>query len=235
MPVITLAARGGAVARAMPRLKLARSRTSCFVASRHGGSDGYDLQIFDAKRHCYQGAVHTFHSTSRTTSSCTAAARSRIDVRTEDGDDIERDRPTPKVIDVPLVFVPGMKGSHLAFDDDEDSHLSASNTIKKKKTKKKKKRVWLTLGNLLNFPPRPDDDPSRDLSLPLTYDYDPPTHSNGEDGVNACAAHYPRQHRGRLVPDGIVDHIIEFNIGNNTSVDLNFLPFYGHTVRDALH
>jgi hypothetical protein len=236
----TLAVRGGAANRAiMRRLKSSRSScapASCFVASMYqgGSDDGYDLQSFAAKRQCYRGGVHTFHSTSGTTSSFTTEARSRVD----DGN-FERDRPKDdwKIVDVPLVFVPGMKGSHLAFEDDdsdsiadEDKHLSTSKT-----TKKKKERVWLTLGNLLNFPPRPDDDPSRDLSLPLTYDYDPPTHSKGEDGANAYAAHYPRQHRGRLVPDGIVDHIIEFNMGNNTSVDLNFLPFYGHTVRDALY
>ena len=86
-------------------------------------------------------------------------------------------------------------------------------------------RAWLTLSNLLNFPPKPDGCFERDLSLPLTYD---------SDG---------RQHRGKLVPDGIVDHIIEFGSGsstdendNNTTraknfVDLNFLPFYGHATR----
>ena len=45
------------------------------------------------------------------------------------------------------------------------------------------------------------------------------------------------------MPDGIVDHIIELNIGSgasirgdgmtNSSVELNFLPFYGHAVRDT--
>jgi len=120
---------------------------------------------------------------------------------------------TWKVVDVPLVFVPGMKGTHLAFEDDA--------LVKGKK--KKKTRAWLTLSNLLNFPPKPDGYFERDLSLPLTYD---------SDG---------RQHRGPLVPDGIVDHIIEFsgnNDGNdndatraNNFVDLNFLPFYGHTTR----
>jgi len=117
-----------------------------------------------------------------------------------------------KVVDVPLVFVPGMKGTHLAFKDDNTG---------------KKKRAWLTLGNLLNFPPKPDGYFERDLSLPLTYD---------SDG---------RQHYGPLSPDGIVDHIIEFSSSsdsnanngsyNNTRaknfVDLNLLPFYGHTTR----
>ena len=121
-----------------------------------------------------------------------------------------------KIVDVPLVFVPGMKGTHLAFDDGVDS---------------KRKRSWLTLGNLLNFPPRPDNDPDRDLSMPLTYDLDPP--AKGEAG-HEFASHYPMQHRGKLVPDGIVDHIIELKVdsGETTNlVDLNFLPFYGHATR----
>jgi len=121
-----------------------------------------------------------------------------------------------KVVDVPLVFVPGMKGTHLAFEDDDKVMVN-------KGKKKKKTRAWLTLPNLLNFPPKPDGYFERDLSLPLTYD---------SDG---------RQHRGPLVPDGIVDHIIEFsgsseendNDGTRAKnfVDLNFLPFYGHTTR----
>ena len=118
-----------------------------------------------------------------------------------------------KVVDVPLVFVPGMKGTHLAFEEDDANK------------KKKRTRAWLTLSNLLNFPPKPDGYFERDLSLPLTYD---------SDG---------RQHRGPLVPDGIVDHIIEFGGGSSSDgndndatkaknfVDLNFLPFYGHTTR----
>ena len=129
-------------------------------------------------------------------------------------------------IQVPLVFVPGMKGTHLAFEDNDliDRQQQQSNRITKKK------RAWLTLGNLLNFPPRPDNDLSRDLSLPLTYDYDPP--AEGKDG-HEYASHYPMQHQGELVPDGIVDHIIELNVGTSGDttnfVDLNFLPFYGHT------
>jgi len=127
----------------------------------------------------------------------------------------------PKIVDVPLVFVPGMKGTHLAHTSVEDS-----NNINKQK---KKKRAWLTLGNLLNIPPRPDDDQDRDLSLPLTYDYQPPL--EGEDGYE-YAKHYPRQHRGNLIPDGCVDHIIQVRVGNeDTTRDLNFLPFYGHATQ----
>ncbi len=136
-----------------------------------------------------------------------------------------------KVIDVPLVFVPGMKGTHLAFDEaptgKHGNRPPSSPTDSKNKGKKK--RAWLTLSHLLNFPPRPDDDPMRDLSLPLTYDHDPPP------GIDPkLAEHYPRQHRGNLVPDGIVDHIIEVNLGGGENVnylDLNFLPFYGHCTK----
>ncbi|KAL9185476.1 hypothetical protein ACHAXT_003253 [Thalassiosira profunda] len=130
-----------------------------------------------------------------------------------------------KVVDVPLVFVPGMKGTHLAFENDATSQMATD------KQSTRKKRAWLTLGNLLNFPPRPDNDKARDLSLPLTYDYTPP--AKGEEG-HEFSSHYPRQHRGDLVPDGIVDHIIELNVGSKNAtnyVDLNFLPFYGHVTR----
>ena len=61
-----------------------------------------------------------------------------------------------KVVDVPLVFVPGMKGTHLAYNDDESG---------------KRIRPWLTLGNLLNIPPKEDFARDRALDLPLTYDY----------------------------------------------------------------
>eukprot|EP00956_Cyclotella_meneghiniana_P031052 scaffold80420_cov49-Cyclotella_meneghiniana.AAC.6 len=133
-------------------------------------------------------------------------------------------------IDVPLVFVPGMKGTHLAFSGEESDATNSESA--------KKKRVWLTLSHLLNIPPRPDGDPLRDLSLPLTYD-EPREPKFDEDDILNISSRYPMQHRGKLVPDGIVDHIIEFSLGNKTSsgdprnnfVDLNFLPFYGHTTR----
>jgi hypothetical protein len=137
-----------------------------------------------------------------------------------------------------------MKGTHLAFAGNDGDGGGAPEGARKKK------RVWLTLGNLLNFPPRPDDDPSRDLSLPMTYDHrdhrhpPPPLRNDGRDEYDdddASCRNYPRQHRGKLAPDGIVDHIIEFNVGvgsgggagnvtANNFVDLNFLPFYGHVV-----
>ena len=135
-----------------------------------------------------------------------------------------------KVVHVPLVFVPGMKGSHLAFanEDDESNDQTSSRTVLGKMKKlRKRQRAWLTLGNLLNFPQRPDDYPSRDLSLPLTYDSEPLTEND-----KYYASHYPRQHRGKLIPDGIVDHIVELsnNTANNLG-DLNFLPFYGHATK----
>jgi len=136
-----------------------------------------------------------------------------------------------KVVHVPLVFVPGMKGSHLAFandNDESDDGASSREVLGKMKKWKKRQRAWLTLGNLLNFPRRPDDYPFRDLSLPLTYDSEPLT----ENDKYYYASHYPRQHRGSLVPDGIVDHIVELsNYTANILGDLNFLPFYGHATR----
>ena len=136
-------------------------------------------------------------------------------------------RRPPEVVPVPLVFVPGMKGTHLAFADGGDGAPGEA----------RKKRAWLTLGNLLNFPPRPDDDPSRDLSLPLTYDIDRPTPEMGEDGREYDASRYPRQHWGKLAPDGTVDHIIEFGVGSGDGTanfaDMNFLPFYGHAVSSS--
>jgi hypothetical protein len=41
-----------------------------------------------------------------------------------------------------------------------------------------------------------------------------------------------RQHRGSLVLDGILDHIVELsNCTANILGELNFLPFYGHATR----
>lgn len=51
--------------------------------------------------------------------------------------------------DVPLVFLHGMKGSHLS------SEVSSRN--------------WLSLQGILNFPPIDPKHPTRDLALPLTY------------------------------------------------------------------
>mmetsp|Transcript_13444 Transcript_13444/g.27289 ORF Transcript_13444/g.27289 Transcript_13444/m.27289 type:complete len:704 (+) Transcript_13444:138-2249(+) len=179
---------------------------------------------FQHTGHCYltnQGK----HLQLRNNIAAPLAAYSTIPSESESGQGFEKNNNDKtkssnnnnwKIVDVPLVFVPGMKGTHLAFEDDDKVMVN-------KGKKKKKTRAWLTLPNLLNFPPKPDGYFERDLSLPLTYD---------SDG---------RQHRGPLVPDGIVDHIIEFsgsseendNDGTRAKnfVDLNFLPFYGHTTR----
>eukprot|EP00978_Attheya_sp_CCMP212_P007301 scaffold16951_cov48-Attheya_sp.AAC.4 len=127
------------------------------------------------------------------------------------------------VAHVPLVLVPGMKGTHLAFPASSSSSSSLGNNKNKPKGKK---RAWLTLANLLNFPPRPDEDPDRSLALPLEY--------NGDT-----------QLRGPLQPDGIVEHLLEVrpagagagNKGNNNKdgetelLGLDFFPFYGHATR----
>ena len=52
-------------------------------------------------------------------------------------------------VDTPLVFLHGMKGSHL--------------------TSLNGQRSWLTLSGLFDWPPLSDDDDRRSLSLPLTY------------------------------------------------------------------
>jgi len=100
------------------------------------------------------------------------------------------------------VFVPGLKGTHLSrplpdanTDDLDESKISVE-----------KKRVWLTIPNLLNFPPRSSSDPYVDLSLPLTYIHD-------------------EQCTGDLVPDGVINYILESNANN---FELNFFPFYAH-------
>lgn len=149
-------------------------------------------------------------------------------------------------IDVPLVFVPGMKGSHLAFESEEIakkddiidyaleqilmlSPFSKNNKVMSSKEKVKdnlsdflrnrisrRQRVWLTLSNLLNLPPKPDNHPDSDLTLPLEYD------CMETDGETMDPTSF-RQHRGPLVSDGAINHIIDFFDGN-----LKFLPFYGH-------
>lgn len=83
--------------------------------------------------------------------------------------------------------------------------------------------MWLTFPNLLNFPSRDDACADRDLSLPLTYD--------GEG----------RQHRGPLVPDGVVRNVIDLGLpgrgGGGGGEDgpaappaFGLFPFYGHVL-----
>jgi hypothetical protein len=127
-------------------------------------------------------------------------------------DDISLDK-----TDIPLIFLHGMKGSHLAFGDTDGSRKDPLTTLKKwgkAPLQQKRRRAWLTVPSLLNFPPRPDNDPDRDISLPLTYG-------------STCGK---IQDRGHLVVDGTVDHIVE--LGSTKSPDkkslLEALPFYGH-------
>lgn len=133
--------------------------------------------------------------------------------------------------DVPLVFIPGLKGTHLSFIDESEESILSSDFRNKVDTlldelqipsrkEPKKKRAWLTLSALLNFPPRPDDDSGRSLALPITY-------TNGT------------QDSGKLFQDGIVEHIIELGgVGktlesdvNGKSKNLEFFPFYGHVTK----
>jgi len=174
------------------------------------------------------------------------------------------DNPLFQETDVPLVFVPGMKGTHLSFmtapsngsdsrEDDNppppppselirnasllpqflDSFRSSSasapvtggarsdaDAADRAVGGSNKKRAWLSLSGLVNFPPRPDDHPDRCLALPLTY----------TDGV---------QDKGRLFPDGIVDHVVELGIGDYGTTNVlgggdslfDFFPFYGHATK----
>ena len=71
-----------------------------------------------------------------------------------------------------------MKGTHLAFDDDGDSGdtiaggggggETTTGTRGEGRRRRRRRRAWLTLGNLLNVPPRPDGHPDRDISLATT-------------------------------------------------------------------
>ena len=125
----------------------------------------------------------------------------------------ERDDESSKDVpfsDVPLVFIHGLKGSHLAFHEEEENFKFG---VKSKYTTKKKRRAWLTLSGLLNIPSLDQDHPHRSLALPITYD---------ENGV---------QHRDHLFVDGMVDHIIQFGNDGGSEQNipsLDFFPFYGH-------
>lgn len=125
----------------------------------------------------------------------------------------ERDDKSSKDVpfsDVPLVFIHGLKGSHLAFHEEDNFKFGVQS---KYPTKKKKRRAWLTLSGLLNIPSLDQDHPHRSLALPITYD---------ENGV---------QHRDHLFVDGMVDHIIQFgnDRGSEQNVpSLDLFPFYGH-------
>lgn len=111
--------------------------------------------------------------------------------------------------DIPLVFVPGLKGTHLSLPN-----ASTNPTIQLNGNKNTwKKRVWLTLPNLLNFPPKSITDPYHDLSLPLTY----------------CEINNI-QNTGPLVADEVIDYILDLGPKN-----LKFFPFYAHVTDLLLH
>lgn len=133
-----------------------------------------------------------------------APSRRRASTRSDDDDDrLDGD-------DVPLVFVPGLKGSHL------------SRRVVDRFGRERTERVWLTLSNLLNLPPRAPDDPRVDLTLRGEEEHD------------------------ELFPDGVIGHIVESPTvslsllggggggdDDNASLRLsgpNLLPFYGHVV-----
>ena len=139
--------------------------------------------------------------------------------------------------EVPLVFIPGMKGTHLSYlqDGDDDVSIRATNGTSSKtsrltsnfmnnrnkmKSKSQKQRAWLSFGNLINFPPRSDDYFPRSLALPLTYHYE------GNRLV---------QDRGHLRPDGIVENIIEYEATaafpkGDRNMKLKLFPFYGQAM-----
>lgn len=114
--------------------------------------------------------------------------------------------------EIPLVFLHGMKGSHLAF---------STGTNGQERTQ----RSWLSLGGLLNFPSKEDDNPERDISLPLSY--------SDDDSFDI-----PVQDRSKHFVDGTVDHVVELSgllpgIGgpDSDTGNLDFFPFYGHATK----
>lgn len=147
------------------------------------------------------------------------------------GDGNQKDKPNSYYSEVPLVFIPGMKGSHLSFMDENQGEDDSQTSNVKLIRENANKRVWLSFGNLINFPPKPDYCAERSLALPLTY-----TERNGT----------VYQDRGPLRPDGVVESIIEFG-KNMKSGDLNnsggkaatpsleLFPFYGHAVQHILN
>ena len=149
--------------------------------------------------------------------------------------------------DVPLVFIPGLKGTHLSYLKDERAEESfkkkknlfnakdmfTTSTRARMRTRTRttrnnngdgrpgptKRRTWLTLSSLLNVPSLPNDHRDRSLALPLTYD---------ANGV---------QDRGHLFPDGVIEHVIQLgkkgknNNGNKSILSVELFPFYGHVIK----
>lgn len=122
--------------------------------------------------------------------------------------------------EIPLVFLHGIKGSHLAFPTDKTDGEESTT---------KSQRSWLSLGGLLNFPPREDGHPERDISLPLSYT------TESDSGAS-----FPVQDRSEHFVDGTVDHVVELSgmlpsgvggtlLSNTGNLDL--FPFYGHATK----
>mmetsp|Transcript_26538 Transcript_26538/g.39257 ORF Transcript_26538/g.39257 Transcript_26538/m.39257 type:complete len:527 (+) Transcript_26538:94-1674(+) len=100
---------------------------------------------------------------------------------------------------VPLIFIHGMKGSHLSDRSTNE-------------------KVWLSLSGLFNLPPKPDEHTDRDLSLPLTYDSDGTKQDLGNLQVNGLVNH--------IVSLGLGD---EYSSTYSSYLPkMEFLPFYGH-------
>eukprot|EP00957_Ditylum_brightwellii_P161923 12328130-Ditylum_brightwellii.AAC.1 len=123
-----------------------------------------------------------------------------------------------------------MKGTHLAslnninYDDEVKKDITSFwSPLFNSNKKPKKQRAWITLSALLNIPPKPDDDPSRSLALPLSYSCSSSNDDDDGDGVKKWV-----QDRGPLVPDGVVDYIIEIQ---QQSSSLQYFPFYGHATK----
>jgi hypothetical protein len=143
---------------------------------------------------------------------------------------------------VPLVFLHGMKGSHLAFhhqtttNNNNENENENENIRGNAENKKKKIRSWLTLGGLFNFPRKVDYHPDRDISLPLSYSSFDSDDKDNDKNNREVSSSFPIQDRGEHFVDGTVDHIVELstmidiNTGNNKN-NFDFFPFYGHVTK----
>lgn len=147
--------------------------------------------------------------------------------------------------DVPLVFVPGMKGTHLSFIEDREPNISnGSNSKENDSTPLLSEIIQMssvsaqfldafrssTMPLSTTFA---SDKQSTDagvkrrawLSLSGLFNF-PPRPDHHPDRCLALPLSYTNgvQDRGRLFADGIVDHVIE--LGN-----ADFFPFYGHATK----
>ena len=90
-------------------------------------------------------------------------------------------------------------------------------------------------GSLLNFPPKDDDHPDRDISLPLSYSSSSSSSRNDSDFDSTSS--FPIQDRGGHFVDGVVNHIVELSTmtmmirgdrstNNNSKISMNLFAFY---------